>query len=104
MSGIRYADAGMDMKKWILMLLHRFWMVLAAAAAGSFFCGRAAGRTRRKDGLKTGAICGVMYVVPLILIGLITGMAQGVLLLVKLMLCLGFAAAGGVSGVNAPEK
>lgn len=39
MSGIRYADAGMDMKKWILMLLHRFWMVLAAAAVGAVLGG-----------------------------------------------------------------
>lgn len=39
MSGIRYADAGMDMKKWILMLLHRCWMVLAAAAAGAVLGG-----------------------------------------------------------------
>lgn len=39
MSGIRYADAGMDMKKWILMLLHRFWMVLAAAASGAVLGG-----------------------------------------------------------------
>lgn len=39
MSGIRYADAGMDMKKWILMLLHRWWMVLAAAAAGAVLGG-----------------------------------------------------------------
>lgn len=39
MSGIRYADAGMDMKKWILMLLHRFWMVLAAAATGAVLGG-----------------------------------------------------------------
>ncbi|MDD6628661.1 MAG: hypothetical protein PUF03_10490 [Lachnospiraceae bacterium] len=39
MSGIRYADAGMDMKKWILMLSHRFWMVLVAAAAGAVLGG-----------------------------------------------------------------
>lgn len=39
MNGIRYADAGMDMKKWILMLLHRCWMVLAAAAAGAVLGG-----------------------------------------------------------------
>ena len=39
MSGIRYADAGMDMKKWILMLLHRWWMVLAAAATGAVLGG-----------------------------------------------------------------
>ena len=39
MSGIKYADAGMDMKKWILMLLHRFWMILAAAAAGAVLGG-----------------------------------------------------------------
>lgn len=81
------------------------WLpALAAAAAGSFFCGRTAGRSRRREGLKTGAICGVMYIAPLILIGLITGMAQGALLLVKLLLCLGFAMAGGVAGVNSPER
>lgn len=39
MSGIKYADAGMDMKKWILVLLHRFWMILAAAAAGAVLGG-----------------------------------------------------------------
>ena len=35
---------------------------------------------------------------------LIFGTVQGILLPVKAALCIGFAAAGGVSGVNSPEK
>ena len=81
------------------------WLpALAAAAAGSFFCGRTAGRIRRRGGLKTGAVCGLMYCIPLILLGLIFGTAGWVMLPVKLVLCVGFAAAGGVSGVNSPER
>lgn len=80
------------------------WLpAIAAAAAGSFFCGRTAGKLRRHDGLKTGAICGIMYIAPLLLLGLIFGRAEGGLLLIKLLLCLGFAAGGAVSGVNSPE-
>ena len=75
-----------------------------AAALGSFLCGRTAGKQRRRGGLKTGAVCGVLYCVPLILAALIFGTVQGILLPVKAALCIGFAAAGGVSGVNSPEK
>lgn len=77
---------------------------VAAAALGSFLCGRTAGKQRRRGGLKTGAVCGVLYCVPLILAALIFGTVQGILLPVKAALCIGFAAAGGVSGVNSPEK
>ena len=71
---------------------------------GSFFCGRTAGKIRRHDGLKTGAICGVIYIAPLILLGIILGRTDGTLILIKLLLCLGFAAGGAVSGVNSPES
>ncbi|MBO5473824.1 MAG: hypothetical protein J6A08_08580 [Lachnospiraceae bacterium] len=39
MSEIRYADAGMDMKKWMLLWISKFWIVLAAAAAGAVLGG-----------------------------------------------------------------
>ena len=81
------------------------WLTgVPAAALGSFLCGRTAGKQRRRGGLKTGAVCGVLYCVPLILAALIFGTVQGILLPVKAALCIGFAAAGGVSGVNSPEK
>lgn len=74
-----------------------------AAAAGSFFCGRAAGKLRRRSGLKTGAFCGAIYFAPLIILGLIFGTA-GALIPVKAVLCTAFGAAGGVYGVNSPES
>ncbi len=81
------------------------WLAaVPAAALGSFICGRTAGKQRRRGGLKTGAACGVLYCIPLVLAALIFGTVQGVLLPVKVALCIGFAAAGGVSGVNSPEK
>lgn len=81
------------------------WIVaVPAVAMGSFLCGRTAGKMRRRGGLKTGAVCGIMYCVPLILLALIFGTVQGVLLPVKLALCIGFGAAGGVSGVNSQDK
>lgn len=87
------ADSGVE---WLAAIL--------ALAAGSFLCGRTAGKLRRRAGLKTGALCGVMFIIPLLILGLIFGRAEGAMLPVKLLLCLGFSAAGGVSGVNAPEK
>ncbi len=81
------------------------WLAaIPAAAAGSFLCGRTAGRIRRRNGLKTGAVCGMLYIAPLLLLGAIFGRAGSVMLGIKLLLCLGFATAGGVAGVNAPEK
>ena len=77
---------------------------ISPAAVGSFVCGRTAGKIRRHDGLRTGAICGVMYIAPLILLGIILGRTDGTLILIKLLLCLGFAAGGAVSGVNSPES
>ena len=81
------------------------WIVaVPAAAMGSFLCGRTAGKMRRRGGLKTGAVCGIMYCIPLLLLALIFGTVQGALLPVKLALCIGFGAAGGVSGVNSQDK
>ena len=81
------------------------WLAaVPAAAMGSFLCGRTAGKMRRRGGLKTGAVCGVLYCLPLILLSLIFGGVQGVLLPVKLALCVGFGAAGGVAGVNSQDK
>lgn len=81
------------------------WLAaLPAAALGSFVCGRTAGRQRRHSGLKTGAVCGVMYSLPLMLLGLIFGAAHGVMLPVKLALCIGFGTAGGVAGVNSQDR
>ena len=66
------------------------WLTaVPAAALGSFLCGRTAGKQRRRGGLKTGAVCGVLYCVPLILAALIFGTVQGILLPVKAALCAG---------------
>ena len=75
------------------------WLTaVPAAALGS--CRSAAGLRGSSAGaadFKTGAVCGVLYCVPLILAALIFGTVQGILLPVKAALCIGFAAAGGVS-------
>ena len=77
---------------------------LTAVPAAALLTAVLVAALRRRGGLKTGAVCGVLYCVPLILAALIFGTVQGILLPVKAALCIGFAAAGGVSGVNSPEK
>lgn len=39
MSEIKYADAGMDMKKWVLLLIRKCWIPLAAAVIGAVLGG-----------------------------------------------------------------
>ena len=73
---------------------------IAASAVGSFVCGRTAGIIRRRDGLKIGALCGALFFIPLLLLSLIFGTAGSFLLPIKALICLAFAAAGGVAGVN----
>lgn len=73
---------------------------IAASAIGSFVCGRTAGIMRRRDGLKTGALCGALFFIPLLLLSLVFGTAGSFMLPVKALVCLAFAAAGGVAGVN----
>ena len=70
---------------------------MAALAAGSFASGRISGAMRRHSGLATGAICGVLYLLPLILLSLVFGVMRGALLFVKLAVCTAFGAAGGVA-------
>lgn len=77
---------------------------LLAAAAGSFVSGRTAGIIKKRSGLKTGALCGVLFIAPLALLSAVFGLLGGVMLIVKSVLCICFAAAGGVVGVNREEK
>ncbi len=79
-------------------------VAVVAAALSCFFGGRRAGRLRRRDGLRTGFVCGILYMLPLTLVAIIWGTFGGALLWVKLILCAVFGAAGGVNGVNSPEK
>lgn len=78
-------------------------MAMITLAAGSFISGRTAGSLRRRSGLKTGALCGIMYLLPLVLLSLIFGTMTGALLLIKIVLCFAFGAAGGVFGVNSSD-
>lgn len=75
-----------------------------ALIIGSFVCGRTAGIIRRRDGLKTGALCGFMFTCPTLLLTLIFGGGFTVILPVKLLLCIAFGTVGGISGVNREEK
>lgn len=74
------------------------------SALSCFIAGRRAGRLRRRDGLRTGFLCGILYMLPLVLVAVIWGTFGGALFWVKLILCAVFGAAGGVNGVNSPEK
>ncbi len=71
-----------------------------ALAIGSFVSGRTAGMIKRRDGLKTGALCGIMFSAAAMLISLIFGEFGTIMLLLKPLLCAFFGAAGGVAGVN----
>ncbi len=73
---------------------------LIAVCVGSFFCGRSAGLIKKRGGLKTGALCGIIYLLPLILLSLIFKRTGGVMLIVKILICLVISSAGAVSGVN----
>lgn len=73
---------------------------VAAAGVGCFFGGRTAGALRRSGGLKTGALCGVLIFLPLLLLSLVFGQCGGVLMWFKAALCTAAGAVGGVFGVN----
>lgn len=77
---------------------------LAALAAGSFAGGRVTGTLRRREGLKCGALCGLMILAPLAVISPFFGMGGWIMLLVKAAVCSAFAAAGGVAGVNSETR
>lgn len=76
---------------------------IAAIAAGSFISGRVVGKINRKNGMKSGAICGTAFIVPILLFSVIFGKAGTFLLFVKIALSVVFGAVGGVSGVNADD-
>lgn len=75
-----------------------------ALIIGSFLCGRTAGVIKRRDGLKTGALCGLIFVLPLLLISAIFYNSWSAMFIIKLLLCTAFAAVGGVAGVNKDER
>ena len=71
-----------------------------ALAVGSFVCGRTAGIMRRRDGLRTGALCGLIFSILPIILSLIFHLFGTVMLIIKPILCMAFGAVGGVAGVN----
>ncbi len=75
-----------------------------AMAIGCFLGGRTAGIIKRRDGLKTGALFGVMFVLPLLVLSAIFTRSWSGMFFVKLILCAAFAAVGGVAGVNREER
>ena len=89
----------------ILSLMRSASKAAGAAAVialmiGGFVCGKTAGALRRKDGLKTGFLCGLAFSVPMIMISIIFSSGSAGTLMLKIALCASFAAVGGVSGVN----
>ncbi|MDE7397927.1 MAG: TIGR04086 family membrane protein [Oscillospiraceae bacterium] len=73
-----------------------------ALSVGSFICGKTAGILRRRNGMKTGAVCGVLFVLPVTVLSLIfSGFGGGLIL--KIGLCAAFGTVGGVAGVNKEE-
>ncbi|MDE7360642.1 MAG: TIGR04086 family membrane protein [Oscillospiraceae bacterium] len=77
---------------------------VVALIIGSFLSGRTAGVIKRRDGLKTGALCGLAFVLPLLVISAVFSNSWSVMFIVKLLLCTAFAAVGGVAGVNKDER
>ena len=75
-----------------------------AISIGSFLCGRTAGIIKHRDGLKTGALCGFAFVLPLLLISLIFSAGWSAMFFVKIILCVAFSSVGGVAGVNREER
>lgn len=71
---------------------------------GGFVCGKTTGLIRKRDGLKTGLLCGLMFAVPIIVITVIFSSKTDGSLFLKTALCVAFATVGGVSGVNSSEE
>ena len=74
-----------------------------ALSVGSFMCGRTAGIIRHREGMRTGALCGLIFSVIPMTLSLIFGYFGSVMLFVKPLLCVFFGTAGGVAGVNRDE-
>lgn len=69
-------------------------------ALSCYIAGHTAGKQRRHGGMASGALCGLLYMILPFLISLLTLNVGGAMLIVKLLLCICFGAAGGVVGVN----
>lgn len=76
---------------------------IIAIAAGSFVSGRVVGKMRRKNGIKSGVLCGIIFIAPILLLSILFGEAGSFMMFVKIALSIIFGAAGGVSGVNAQD-
>ena len=74
-----------------------------ALSVGSFMCGRTAGIIRHREGMRTGALCGLIFSAAPMALSLIFGYYGSVMLFVKPLLCVFFATAGGIAGVNKDE-
>lgn len=105
--GIGYAAAVLVCAAAALLLSFSNAAAKAAGAAavvavsiGSFVCGRVAGRLKHRNGLGTGALCGLMFSALPVLLSLIFGTFGTAMLIVKPLLCVFFGSAGGVAGVN----
>ncbi len=100
---------GLSVPTALLLSLTGYAEVKAGASAviimavSVFFAGRFSGKLRSRDGLRTGFFCGVLYLMPLLLIGVFCGTAFSVMFFVKIPLCLAFSTAGGVFGVNSQD-
>lgn len=93
----------------ILSLMRSASKAAGAAAVialmiGAFVCGKTAGTLHRKNGLKTGFLCGLAFSVPITVISIIFSSGTVGTLFLKIALCTSFAAVGGVSGVNSSES
>lgn len=71
-----------------------------ALSIGSFVCGRTAGIMRRRNGLKTGALCGLIFSVLPVILSIIFRLFGTPMLIIKPILCIAFGTVGGVAGVN----
>ena len=108
--GVGYAAAVLICVAAALILLFSDAAAKAAGAAsvvalsvGSFLCGRTAGRIKHRDGMQTGALSGLMFSVPPVLLSIIFVSFGTAMLFVKVLLCVFFGTAGGVAGVNSGE-
>ncbi len=76
-----------------------------ALCAGCFGAGFAAAKKRRKDGLKTGLICGIIIFVTALLGGIIFVKSFSVGgFFTKVLIILICSSLGGIIGVNSPRR
>lgn len=77
------------------------FLSFAALAAGAFTAGLLCGLIRRRGGLKRGALCSALFLVPLLIISALTGNLTGEALIAKALSVLMCSCTGAVIGVNA---